>query len=112
MKKYEIWIADLNPQLGTEPGKIRPVVIVQTNFLNDIHPSSIVCPITTKVRPGATLLRVYLSAGNAGFLQDSEIMVDQLRAIDNRRLQRKTGELSAPLRRQLDENLRIILDLP
>ncbi|MEN6456339.1 MAG: type II toxin-antitoxin system PemK/MazF family toxin [Prolixibacteraceae bacterium] len=44
IKQYEIWIADLNPQRGKEPGKKRPVVILQTNILNKIpHPSTIVC---------------------------------------------------------------------
>ena len=43
-KQYEIWLADLNPRMGTEPGKTRPVVIIQTDLLNDVHPSTIVCP--------------------------------------------------------------------
>jgi len=111
MKKYEIWIADLNPQMGTEPGKTRPVVIVQTNFLNGHHPSTIVCPLTTNTRPGTTLLRIYLPAGTAGLTQDSDIMVDQLRAIDNRRLVQKIGPLPAAFHAQLDENLRVVLDL-
>jgi len=111
MKKYEIWIADLNPKMGAEPGKTRPVVIAQTNFLNGHHPSTIICPLTTKTRPGATLLRIHLSSGTAGLTQDSDIMVDQLRAIDNRRLVQKIGQLPAPLRRLLDENLKIMLDL-
>jgi mRNA interferase MazF len=112
MKKYEVWVADLNPQRGTEPGRVRPVVIVQTNFLNSIHPSTIVCPCTTQVQPGATILRVHLSAGTAGLTVDSDILVDQIRAIDNRRFLHKTGQLSAALRQQLDENLKIVLDLP
>ena len=112
MKKYEIWIADLNPQMGTEPGKTRPVVIAQTNFLNGHHPSTIVCPLTTKTQPGATLLRINLLSGTAGLTQDSDIMVDQLRAIDNRRLVQKIGSLPTAFRSKLDENLKIVLDLP
>jgi mRNA interferase MazF len=53
INQYEIWIADLNPQIGTEAGKTRPVLIVQTNLLNKIpHPSTIVCPITTNIQKG------------------------------------------------------------
>lgn len=111
MKKYEVWIADLNPQRGTEPGKVRPVVVVQTNFLNGIHPSTLICPLTTNVHPEAGILRVHIKAGTSGLTQDSDIMVDQLRAIDNRRLLHKAGQLSAPLRQLLDENLRVVLDL-
>jgi mRNA interferase MazF len=112
MKKYEVWIADLNPRIGTETGKVRPVVVVQTNFLNGVHPSSIVCPLTTNIRPGANILRVHLNSGDAGLAQNSDIMVDQLRAIDNNRLKQKIGVLNAALQQQLDENLKIILDLP
>ena len=111
MKKYEVWVADLNPRQGTEPGKTRPVVIVQTNFLNGIHPSTLVCPFTTKLHPDASILRVHLKAGNAGLTQDSEIMVDQIRSIDNRRFLQKTGQLNTLHRRQLNENLKIVLDL-
>ncbi len=50
IKQYEIWIADLNPQAGTETGKTRPVLILQTNLLNKIdHPSTIICPVTTNI---------------------------------------------------------------
>lgn len=85
--------------------------MVQTNFLNDHHPSTIICPLTTNVRPGATLLRIHLSAGTAGLSQDSDIMIDQIRAIDNRRLRQKIGQLPPTFYAQLDENLKIVLDL-
>jgi mRNA interferase MazF len=59
INQYEIWIADLNPQIGTEAGKTRPVLVVQTNLLNKIpHPSTVVCPITTNVQKDSHILRV------------------------------------------------------
>ncbi len=111
MKKYEVWVADLNPRQGTEPGKVRPVVVVQTNLLNDIHPSTLICPLTTNIRPGATILRLHLASGTAGLTQDCDIMIDQLRAVDNRRFLHKTGQLIASHRQQLDNNLKVLLDL-
>ena len=58
IKQFEIWIADLNPKIGTEPGKTRPVLVVQTNLLNKIsHSSTIVCPITTNIKIGSHILR-------------------------------------------------------
>lgn len=61
VKQFEIWIADLNPQMGTEPGKTRPVLIVQTNLLNKIeHSSTLICPITTNIQKGSEILRVNL----------------------------------------------------
>ncbi len=61
IKQFEIWLANLNPAKGTEPGQVRPVVIVQTDLLNESHPSLIICPITTNVLPESELLRVHLN---------------------------------------------------
>src|SRR5665811_20934 len=94
IKQYEIWIADLNPQLGTEAGKTRPVLIVQTNLLNQIlHPSTIICPITTNVKKDSDILRVHLKKGEANLHQNCDVMIDQIRAIDNNRLIKKVGDL-------------------
>ena len=109
-KQFDIWIADLEPQRGTETGKVRPVLIVQTNLLKD-HPSTVICPITTKVSPESDILRVHLKKGTAILKQDSDIMIDQIRAIDNRRLTTKLGELPKDLQTKVKENLKIILDL-
>ncbi|NHE59983.1 type II toxin-antitoxin system PemK/MazF family toxin [Cyclobacterium plantarum] len=112
IKQYEIWIADLNPQIGTEPGKNRPVVVVQTNLLNKIpHPSTIVCPITTNVQANAEILRVHLNKGVANLNQPCDIMIDQIRTIDNKRLTRKIGTLPDELIEKVMENIRIVLAL-
>ena len=109
IKQYEIWLANLNPGKGTEPGKIRPVVIVQTNLLNGIHPSTIVCPITTQVNREIKLLRVHLQEQ---IDKPSDILVDQIRSIDNRRLLQKIGILKKDQVRSLKYNICVVLDLP
>ena len=112
INQFEIWIADLNPQIGTEPGKTRPVLIIQTNLLNKIpHPSTIVCPITTNVQKNANILRVHLKKGTANLNDNCDIMIDQLRAIDNKRLLKKIGNLPIELVEKTRENIGIILDL-
>jgi mRNA interferase MazF len=111
IKQFEIWIADLNPKIGTEPGKTRPVLIIQTNLLNKIqHPSTIICPITTNVKKDSEILRVHLKKGIANLHQPCDIMIDQVRAIDNKRLFKKTGKLPKELIGIIKENLKIILD--
>jgi mRNA interferase MazF len=110
IKQFEIWIADLKPQRGTETGKVRPVLIVQTNLLKD-HPSSIVCPLTTIVQKGSEILRVHIKRGTANLKNDSDIMIDQIRAIDNKRLTTKVGELPHDLQRDVKDNIKIVLDL-
>ena len=63
IKQFDIWLADLNPSVGTEPGKKRPVVIVQTDLLNEVHLSTLICPITTNVKEEIEILRVHLKRG-------------------------------------------------
>ena len=112
IKQFEIWIADLSPQIGTESGKTRPVVVLQTDLLNKIpHPSTIVCPITTNVKKSSEILRVHLKKGMANLNQDCDVMIDQLRAIDNRRLVKKLGILPENITSRIKENIQIILDL-
>ncbi len=112
IKQYEVWIADLNPQIGTESGKKRPVLVIQTNLLNSIpHPSTLICPITTNVEKESEILRVHLKKGLANLNQDSSIMIDQVRAIDNSRLLKKVGILPKEIIKLVKENILIILDL-
>ena len=111
IKQYEIWIADLNPRFGTQTGKTRPVVIIQTDLLNAFHPSTIICPITTNVKPTAKILRVHLAKGSARLKEDCDVMIDQLRAIDNKRLLKKIGELNQEQAALIRANLCIVLDM-
>lgn len=112
IKQYDIWIADLNPQIGTEPGKTRPVLVVQTNLLNKLpHPSTIVCPITTNVQSDSDILRVHLKKGMANLQEHCDIMIDQIRAIDNKRLIKKIGSIPTDLIEKIKENLSIMVDL-
>lgn len=108
-KQYDIWLADLNPTAGTEPGKTRPVVIIQTDLLNDTHLSTIVCPVTTNVKPEAEILRIHLKKTQLPKLSD--VLVDQVRAIDNKRFIKRLGKLTSEQALQLKENLKIVLDL-
>jgi mRNA interferase MazF len=108
-KRGEIWLADLNPRRGTEPGKTRPVLIVQAQALLDAeHPSTLVVPLTTQLIDAAEPLRVRLRA--AGRLKkDSDALIDQVRAIDNRRLVK--GPLSRLQPQQLDVIAHALLEV-
>ena len=109
IRKFHVYTADLDPRFGTEPGKIRPIVVVQTNMLNQEHPSTIVCPITTHVQPTSHILRVHLKKHEAGLNKDSDIIVDQIRGIDNKRFQEHLGEISYNNKKLLLKNLRILI---
>jgi len=99
-KRGEIWLADLNPRRGTEPGKTRPVLIVQAQALLDAgHPSTLVVPLTTQLVDAAEPLRIRIRASGS-LKKDSDALIDQVRAIDNRRLVQ--GPLSRLPPQQLD----------
>ena len=111
-ERGEIWLANLSPGRGTEPGKTRPVLIVQSQALLEVdHPSTLVVPLTTRLIEEAAPLRLRVRAGG-DLVQDSDLLLDQLRAIDNNRL------VKGPLLRctetflaEVDQALREVLDL-
>ena len=111
IKQYDIWLADLNPRFGTETGKTRPIVIIQTDLLNKFHPSTIICPITTNVKLESEILRVHLNSGMGKLKEDCDIMIDQMRSIDNKRLIKRIGELPSDVIEKIKTNISLLLDL-
>ena len=110
VQQLHLYLANLEPSFGAEPGKLRPVVVVQTDDLNCCHPTTIACCLTTNLKP-ASLLRVHVPANSvSGLSQDSDIMVDQIRSIDAKRIRKPLGRLSASQSRQLLENLNILIN--
>lgn len=89
VKRGEIWLANLNPGKKSEPGKTRPVLILQDQALLDIsHSSTVVIPLTTKLINDTYPLRVRVAAQDQ-LEKDSDLLIDQIRAIDNSRLSSK-----------------------
>jgi mRNA interferase MazF len=112
LERGQVWLANLNPRRGTEPGKTRPVLIVQAQALNAAdHPSTLVVPLTTKLVEDAEPLRLRLQP-MGGLRRPSDLLIDQLRAMDNRRLMRgPLARLPSPLMRRVDQALLEVLDL-
>ena len=96
----------------TKAGKARPVLVIQTNLLNQIsHPSTIICPLTTHVNKDSDILRVHIKKGEVNLHQNCDVMIDQIRA-DNKRVVKKLGELPKKLVDLVKEDLMIVIDLP
>jgi mRNA interferase MazF len=111
VRRGNLYLADLSPSLGTEAGKTRPVLVIQSDLLNETgHPSTWILPCTTRLA-GQNLLRVPLPKGMAGTREDSEIMIDQGRAIDNRRFIRMLKPLPRSILRETEEKLRRLAEL-
>ncbi len=90
MKRYEIRWANLDPTLGAEMKKRRPVVIVSLDALNERLDTVTVCPLTTSLHP-EWRTRLTVKAGK----RDAEIAVDQIRTISKIRLANRIGELTS-----------------
>jgi mRNA interferase MazF len=111
-KRGEVWLANLDPPLGTEPGKTRPVLIVQAQALLDAgHPSTLIIPLTTNLADDAEPLRIRVSS-RGRLRRNSDLLIDQLRAIDNRRLARgPLVQLPPALMLRVGAAIREVLDL-
>ena len=89
MKRGEIWLVNLDPTVGSEIRKSRPCVVVSPPEMHDHLRTVIVAPMTSKSRPAPFRVPV-AHAGQKGL-----ILLDQLRAVDQVRLAKKLGAVSA-----------------
>lgn len=88
-RRYALYIADLNPTVGSEIRKVRPVVVVSRDEMNRHLETVVVCPLTSRLHPH---WRGRLQVRCAG--QEAEIAVDQIRTISKQRLGRRIDRLS------------------
>lgn len=111
IRRGTLYLADLNPRRGSEPGKVRPVLVIQTDLLNEAaHPSTWILPCTTRLA-GENLLRVPLPRSIAGNREECEVMIDQSRAIDNRRFVRALEPVPRSILGEVAQKLRRLGDL-
>lgn len=102
MRRGEIWVGNLNPNRGSEVGKIRPVLILQADFLIEQgEPTIIVLPLTTQVRKSKEPLHVTVPARER-LLQTCQVMPEQPRTLDRTRL------ADGPLTRLSPEEMRAV----
>lgn len=95
-KRYEIYVADLNPTIGSEIKKIRPVVIVSQDEMNQYLETVVICPLTSKLHPQwRSRLEIECAKKKA------EVAVDQIRTISKKRLTNRIDRLSTAKAAQL-----------
>ncbi|WP_353661551.1 type II toxin-antitoxin system PemK/MazF family toxin [Hydrogenimonas sp. SS33] len=106
-----IYLAKLYPIRGHEVGKTRPVLVLQSDILNRVgHTTVIVVPLTTQCIDDAFPLRYRIEPRDR-LQKRSDVLCDQIRAIDHRRMQ---PESLTKLREeeiwQIEEQIKLILD--
>jgi mRNA interferase MazF len=89
IKRYEIYLANLNPISGAEIGKTRRVVIVSPDEFNACLQTVTICPLTTRIHTRWPSRLQIVCAG-----KKAEVAVDQIRTIDRRRLLRRIDALT------------------
>ena len=95
-RRYSIYFADLNPTVGAEIRKVRPVVVVSQDDMNRFLSTVVVCPLTTSLHPQ---WRSRIQVTCAG--REAEIAVDQIRTISKARLKERIDRLAAPIAARL-----------
>jgi mRNA interferase MazF len=109
-KKGEIFLANLDPSIGSEISKSRPVLIVSNDINNQYSSTVTILPITSnsgKIYP----FEVLVTSEERGLRQDSKIKANQIRTIDKRRLYKYLGTLSSNKMKEVYAAIKIHLEI-
>lgn len=109
-RRGDIWTVDLEPVVGSEQGKARPAVIIQNDLGNQYSPVLIIAALTSGVNAGYDV-QVEVKAPEGGLVNDSLVLLNQIRTIDKKRVEKYWGRLSPSTMRQVDRAIKISLGL-
>jgi len=91
----DIFDVHLNPVVGSEVGKIRPVLIISNDMNNRYAATITILPLTSSPAKKVYPFEVGIPKGTAGLLQDSRIKANQIRTVDKKRILHHRGTLPA-----------------
>jgi mRNA interferase MazF len=109
-RRGDIWTVDLEPVVGSEQGKARPVLIIQNDIGNLYSPVLIVAALTSG-EDARYDVQVEVRAPEGGLRHNSIVLLNQIRTIDKQRVGRYWGRLSAQTMQRVDEAIKISLGL-
>ena len=111
VKRGDIWLVNLDPTIGHEIRKSRPAVIIQNDLGNKYSPITIVAPITSQNIERTYPIEVVLDKKSSGLEKISKVLLNQIRAIDKRRLIKKLGKIDYETMMNVDYSIKISLGL-
>lgn len=111
MKRGDIYMAGLDPVIGSEQGGYRPVVIIQNNTGNLHAPTVIAVPVTSSAAKPPLPTHAFLPAGEGGLWRDSIALCEQVRTLEKSRLTRHLGTAGSGAMRAIERALQISLDM-
>ncbi|HNI35635.1 MAG TPA: type II toxin-antitoxin system PemK/MazF family toxin [Microthrixaceae bacterium] len=107
-----VWWVDFGAPFGSEPGFVRPALVVSSDRFNRSRIGTvIVVAITSNLRLGEAPGNVRLASGTAGLARESVVNVSQTMVVDRRRLSESSGALDRVTMRAVDAGLRLVLSL-
>jgi mRNA interferase MazF len=95
VKRFDVYLVNLDPTLGSEIQKTRPCLVVSPDEMNQYIATVIVAPMTTKGRPYPTRVPCRFQG------QEGQIVLDQLRTVDKARLIKRLGRISAEIQQSV-----------
>lgn len=110
IKRGQIWTANLNPGFGVEIHKVRPVLVVSENVLNQSWRTIIVVPLSSKIDPLGPE-KVLIPRKSSGLERDSAVLAHFVRAIDKNRLVKKIGAIKKDQFLEIEEALKLVLGM-
>ena len=111
VKRGDIWLVNLDPTIGHEIKKSRPAVIIQNDVGNYYSPITILAPITSQHIEKIYPIEVLLAKRGSGLEKDSKVLLNQVRAVDKRRLIKKLGKVDYDSMVKIDNAIKISLGL-
>ena len=108
-RRGEIWLVDFNPARGSEQKGLRPALIIQNDTGNEFSSTTVVAAITSTIK--LFPIMVLLAKGTAGLKNKSMVNLAQLLTIDKTRLSKKLGKLKLEQIAQVDQAIKISLDV-
>lgn len=109
IKRGGIFIATLNPVIGKEISKTRPVVVISNNINNKYSGTVTVLPLTSKKLDKIYPFEVLLSKGAGNLPKDSKLKADQISTLDQSRLISKIGIIKEEDMEEVEKAVKIHL---
>jgi mRNA interferase MazF len=109
-KRGSVYLVNLDPTIGSEIQKTRPAVIIQNDVGNQYSPITIIAPITSGERE-VYPVEVFVAAPEGGLDNNSLVLLNQIRAVDKRRVVRYLGKLNSKTMRKVERAITISLGL-
>ena len=111
IKRGDIFLVNLEPAIGSEQGRIRPVLIIKNNVSNDYSPTTIIAPITSRIYEKEYPTNIFLSKQDSKLDKDSTILLNQIRTIDKSRIVKKLSYLNDLIMKKVDLAIKISLGI-